>query len=112
MRNKAKVKGLLERELEDPRVRARFEREYHLFTIEVQILNALEDKGWTFKDLADAMGTHKSNISRDLNGGLRSASLSRIVRMGEVLGLTFHGIFIPKKKDKAFSRKLPALLAG
>ena len=104
--------SLLEKRLADPKYRRRFEKAHYLFEIEVQIRNALERKGWTFEDLAKALGTQKSNISRDLNGGLRSASLSRIVRIGEVLGLSFHGLFIPKKKDKEFSKKLPALIAS
>ena len=76
---KTKAKGLLARKMEDPAYRKRHEESYELFKLEVQLLNALERKHWTYSDLAKVMGTQKSAISRDLKGrGLRMASMDRI----------------------------------
>ena len=112
MRNRHKVKGLLERKLEDPKHKKQFEEGYAAFELEVQILNALEEKGWTLSDLAREMHTSKSNISRDLSaGGIHSATISRIIKMAEVLGLKFHPLFVPRKKERNILLQIHRLLA-
>jgi transcriptional regulator with XRE-family HTH domain len=105
MKNKAK--GLLERKMADPTYRKRHEESYALFRIEVQLLNALEKKHWTYDDLAKVMHTQKSGISRDLKGGgLQSASMARVARMAEALGLRLFSFCVAEKNA---SRVIPAI---
>jgi len=107
------MKGSLNRKLEDPKFRKEFEYGYELFKLEVQILLALEDKGWTYADLAKAVGTSKQNIWRDLkNGGLHNASMDRVSKMAEALGLRMHTIVISQKMEKRLLPKLHRLLAA
>ena len=107
MRNKEKPRGLLARKSEDYSYRKRHEESYELLKLEVQFLNALERKHWTYADLARAMHTQKSAVSRDLKGGgLRSASLARVGKMAEVLGLRLFSFCVAE--DKA-SRVLPLI---
>lgn len=113
MKRKHRARGLLERKLEDPNYRKRFEEGHAAFELEVQILKAMEEKGWTFGDLAREMHTSRSNISRDLSaGGIHFATLSRIVKMGEVLGLRFHPLFVRQEMEKSLLPKLHRLLAA
>jgi len=60
-----RVKGLLDRKLENAAYRARFERNYPAFVLEVLLLKALERKGWTF-----------DHPPRTLNTGRRYAKLT------------------------------------
>ena len=51
--------------------------------------------------LAKVMGTQKSAISRDLKGrGLRTASMDRIAKMAEALGLRFVPFCVLESKAK------------
>ncbi len=101
MKTKGKAKGLLERKMEDPAYRSRHEESYELFKLEVQMLNALERKHWSYSDLAKVMGTQKSAISRDLKGGgLKTASMDRITRMAAALGLKFLPFCVAASKAK------------
>jgi transcriptional regulator with XRE-family HTH domain len=102
MKHKWHVKSQLARDLENPEYRKRFEADYEAFKLEVQLLLALERKHWSYSDLARAVGTNKSHISRDLKGGgLNSASLSRIAKIAEALGLKFIPLCISEKKMRA-----------
>jgi len=108
-----KMKSILDKKMEEPAYRKRFEQRYPLFKLEVQILNAIEEKGWTLTDLAKAMHTHKGNISRDLSAGrIRSATLSRIVKIGDALGLVFFPLFVSEKKGNSILPKIHKLLAA
>jgi hypothetical protein len=108
MKRKWRVKSQLARDLEDPQYRKRFEADYAAFKLEVQLLLALERKHWSYSDLARALGTQKSHISRDLKGrGLGSASLSRVAKIAEALGLRFVPLCISEKKIK---QALPLIL--
>jgi len=107
------MKGSLNRQLEDPKFRREFEYGYELFKLEVQILKVMEDKGWTYADLARVVGTSKQNIWRDLkNGGLHKASMDRVAKIAEALGLRMHAIFISQEKEKHLLPKLHHLLAA
>jgi len=113
MKTRTKVVGQLNRQLQDPVYRARFEKEYAVFKLEMQILVAMEKRGWTFADLAKAVGTSKSNISRDLSAGkINSATVSRLVRIGEALGLRFIPLFIPEKSAAKLAPKIQRLVAA
>lgn len=108
---KTKAKGLLNRKLEDPVFRKRFEQGYAAFQLEVQILTAMEKKGWSLTDLAKALHTQKSNISRDLMaGGINSASVSRLAKIGAVLGLQFLPLFVPVQDGKSLIPKIQKLV--
>ena len=103
----------MERDLENPEYRKRFESDYEAFKLEVQLLLALERKHWSYSDLARAMGTHKSHISRDLKGGgLASASISRIAKMAGALGLRFLPLCVPESKMKQFLPVIKKLVAA
>lgn len=87
--------------MEDAAYRKRHEESYEFFKLEVQLLNALEKKHWTYSDLAKAMGTQKNAISRDLMGhGLQKASMDRIAKMAEALGLRFMPFCVAESKAK------------
>jgi hypothetical protein len=101
MPNKSRAKSLLERKLENLEYRKRHEERYEAFKLEVQILNALQKKGWSYTDLAQAINTHKSNISRDLKGGgILSATFSRISRIAEALEMKLIALLIPKEEEQ------------
>ena len=98
---KTKYKTIMEQELEDPEYRKIFEEGWPVFQLEVQLLNALERKHWSYSDLAKVLHTQKSAISRDLKGGgLRSASISRIATMAKALGLKFFPLCVSEKEMK------------
>jgi len=98
---------MLARKMEDPAYRKRHEESYELLKLEVQLLNALERKHWTYADLARAMHTQKSAVSRDLKGGgLRTASMARVAKMAEVLGLR---LFVFCVAEKEADRALPVI---
>jgi len=108
----SRAKSLIERKMENPAYRARFERDYPAFMLEVQILRAMERKGVTYSKLAKALHTSKSNISRDLSaGGIRLASLPRLSRLAEALGMEFVPIMVEQKREKAIMAKLQELVA-
>lgn len=101
MKRKWQAKSRLARDLEDPDYRKRFEADYEAFKLEVQLLLALERKHWSYSDLARAVGTNKSHISRDLKGGgLNGASISRVAKMAEALGLRFIPLCIAEGRMK------------
>jgi transcriptional regulator with XRE-family HTH domain len=113
MNTKPKVVGYLNRKLQDPAYRQRFEKEAALFRVEMQILIALEDRGWSYADLAKAVGTSKGNISRDLSGGrINSATVKRLTRIADALDLRFIPLFVPKKSVARLAPKIRALLAA
>ena len=113
MKTKPKVIGQLNRQLLDPVYRERFEKEYALFKIEVQILLAMEKRGWNYADLARAVGTSKGNISRDISGGrINSATVKRLTRIADALGLRFLPLFVPKKIDAKLEANIYGLIAA
>lgn len=113
MKKKTKVIGQLNRELLDPVYRDRFEKEYALFELEVQILLAMEKRGWSNADLAKAVGTSKGNISRDLGGGgINSATVKRLTRIADALEMRFLPLFVPKKDAARLAPKIHALMTA
>jgi len=113
MKTKLKVKGLIERKLENPKYRREFAEGYEAFKLEVQLLNALERNHLTYNDLAKVLHTGKSNISRDLRGGgIYSATVSRVSRMARALGLEFVPMLIPIKKAARILPQIEKLIAA
>src|SRR5579864_7091321 len=113
MKNKTKVKSLFDREMENPEFRRKFQEEYELFKLEVQLQRALEQSGLTYEQLAQAINSHKSNISRDLKGGgISSATLGRIRKLADALGMTFIPLLIAKKNLPRVLPQLQKLMAA
>ncbi|OGR52506.1 MAG: hypothetical protein A3I11_07735 [Elusimicrobia bacterium RIFCSPLOWO2_02_FULL_39_32] len=113
MKTKGKFKTIADREMDDPEFKKLFEETWPAFQLEVQILNALERRHWTYTDLAKVLHTQKSAISRDLKGGgLQSASISRISKMAKALGLKFFPLCISEKKAKQFVPVIKKLVAA
>lgn len=113
MKTKTKFKSIADRQMEDPEYRKIFEESWPAFQLEVQLLNALERKHWSYSDLAKALHTHKSAISRDLKGGgLRTASISRIAKMADVLDMQFFPICVIEKKVKSAAPIIRKLIAA
>lgn len=109
---RARAKSLIERKLMRQAYRARFEQNYPAFVLEVQLLKALERKGWTFERLARTLHTSKSNISRDLSaGGIRTASLPRLMRMAKALDMEFVPLLISQKRERTVLPKIQELAA-
>lgn len=107
MKNQIKARGMLAKKLEDPDYSRRFEEGFEAFELEVQILNTLEAKGWSYAKLAEATQTSKSNISRDLSGGgLLTATLSRLRRIADALGMRLVMLLIPKDQAHFIVPKL------
>jgi transcriptional regulator with XRE-family HTH domain len=103
--------GSLNRKLEDLVYRAEFEHRQRFLSLEIQILLAMEDKGWSYEDLAKAVGTSRQNIWRDLkNGGLHKASLDRVARIAKALGLHVHHVLLSPKRETKILPKLQKLL--
>lgn len=105
-------KGTLNKKLEDKKEQAVFGARRHFFQMEVQILLALEDRGWTYVDLAKATGIYPQNIWRDLkNGGLHKASLERVSRYAEALGLHAHYFLLNQKQERQMLPRIERALA-
>ena len=106
-KEKKRVRGILNRKLENPEFKKVFGRGYDAFSLEVKFLRALEQKEWTYSVLAKALKTAKSNVSRDLKGGgIYSASLRRVERMADALDLAFVPLLVEKKSLKRILPKL------
>lgn len=113
MKKKNRFKTIMEQELENTEYRRIFEEGWPSFQLEVQLLNAMERKHWSYSDLAKVLHTQKSAISRDLKGGgLRAASITRIAKMAEVLGLKFFPFCISEKKAKEALPVIKKLVAA
>jgi len=92
----------MEQEMENPEYRKVFEEGWPAFQLEVQFLTALEKKHWSYSDLAKILHTHRSSVCRDLTGGgLKTASISRIAKMANALGMKFFPICVSEEKAKA-----------
>lgn len=106
-----KVRSLLDRELQNEAFKKAFKDIEDSLRLEIQMLNALETKGITYSKLAETLNTSKSNISRDLRGGgLFTASISRVTKMAEALGMKLVTLLIPKEREKVVLPKIDELI--
>src|SRR5947209_3850934 len=48
-------------------------------------------RGWTHRDLANALGTSEQQVQKDEHGGYRKASLARLERVASILGVRIGG---------------------
>ena len=108
-----KPKSLFEKEMNKKKhFRKNFEREHQEFQLEIQLLNELEEQGLTYEKFAQKIGSSKGNISRDLKSrGLKRATVDRVVRMAQALGLEFVPLLLPKDRIRR-RKKLEELLAA
>lgn len=99
-KKKRKFSSLYEKEMSKPSFKKAFEDSYPRFKIEVQLLNELEKHGLSYIEFAQAIGTQKSNISRDLKGGgIHHVTLNRLKKMASALNCIFIPLIIPKEKE-------------
>ncbi len=104
-------KSLLEKKNADAAYRKRHDDSYAAFKLEAQILMAMEKKNWSYTDLANATHTSKGNISRDLKaGGILRASLSRINKIADALGMKLVALLIPKEHEPFLMPKFEILI--
>lgn len=57
----------------------------------VTLVRARIARGWTHKDLAQALGTTEQQVQKDESGGYARASLERLQRVASALGLEIAG---------------------
>ena len=114
MKKIKKHSSLFEKEMSKSSFRKKFEESYSRFNIEVQLLNELEKQGLTYMEFAQALGTQKSNISRDLKGGgIHHITLERLKKMVGALDCIFIPLIIPKEKgNKVISRISKIMFQG
>jgi transcriptional regulator with XRE-family HTH domain len=62
--------------------------------VAINVKNILEARGWSQKDLADALGVDESNFSKTLNGK-HSPRLDFIQRIADVLKVDISEVFAP-----------------
>lgn len=106
----AKVKSLFEKEMGKKHFRENFEREHQEFQLELQLLKELESQGLTYEKFAQKIGSSKGNVSRDLKArGLKRATVDRVVKMAQALGLEFIPLLLPKDRIRR-RKKLKELL--
>ena len=90
--------SLFDREMRRPPFKKAFRTEKKRFGLELQITQLLKDGGWTYESFAKRIGTAKSHVSRDLNGGLRHATFARIEKMAKALHMLYYPLLIPERK--------------
>ena len=98
MKNGKKTASLFDQEMQRPTFRKAYRNEKKRFTLELQISRFLDEAGWTYAEFAKRTGTAKSHVSRDLKGGLHSATVARIERIAKALHMRYLPLLIPENK--------------
>ena len=112
MKKNEKKESLFDREMKKASFRKKYEEKYPLFKIEVQLLNELERNGLTYVEFAEAIGTKKSNISRDLKGGgIQHITLQRLKKMAAALNCDLVPLIIPRDREEKVLPQIRKLLA-
>lgn len=94
-----KQKTLFEKRMENASFREKFEAHEKEFQLELQFLNALEKEGLTYEEFGKRINSSKGNVARDLKTkGLGRATLHRIEKMANALGLEFVPLLLPKNR--------------
>lgn len=101
-----------DREMRRPGFRKAFVFEKKLVSLEVQVARALKEAGWTYEEFADRIGTAKSHVSRDLNGGLQRSSVQRIQRIAKTLHMRYVQLLIPENKADKIVPQILALVGS
>ena len=95
---KRKPKTLFDREMERPDFRRKYESEREAFNLEVQLLNMIELANISHAALARQLGVPRSNVSRDLAGGIRRATLPRLGQIAHALDADFIPVLLPHER--------------
>lgn len=105
------IPTLSERIRRDPVRAARIDRELLAISLEVQIMRIMERSKITATDLAKKLKVPKSQISRDLNGGLSKARLGRLHQIAAALNHDLVAVVVPRDLSKARKKKLSQLIS-
>jgi transcriptional regulator with XRE-family HTH domain len=95
---KRKPKTLFDREMERSDFRRKYDSEREAFDLEVQLLNMLELANISLASLARQLGVPRSNVSRDLAGGIRRATLPRVGQIARALNADFVPVLLPHER--------------
>jgi transcriptional regulator with XRE-family HTH domain len=95
---------LVERTMRDPVRAARIERRTKAADIEQMVQTIMASRQVTAAELARRINAKPPQISRDLHGGLRRATLGRLAIIAEALGYEFVPVLVPRD-DSAQRRR-------
>jgi transcriptional regulator with XRE-family HTH domain len=99
--------------MRDPKRAARIEHLTKVADIEQMVQAIMESQQITAAELARRINAKPPQISRDLHGGLRRATIARLAVIAEALGYEFVPALVPRRqssKRKKFFDAYRALL--
>jgi len=102
---------LSERIRKDPVRAARIDSVLLAISLEAQILRIMKKSKITATELAKKLNVPKSQISRDLNGGLSKARLGRLHQIAAALNHDLVAVVVPHDLAKARRKKLSQLIS-
>ncbi|MBV8370266.1 MAG: XRE family transcriptional regulator [Candidatus Eremiobacteraeota bacterium] len=102
---------LLERTMRDPGRAARIEELTKAADIEQIVQSIMAAQHISAAELARRLDAKPPQISRDLHGGLRKATLARLVMIAEALGYDFVPALVPRNKPAQRDRFFEAYRA-
>ena len=104
----------LERKLEDPAFRARFEAADHAWDIALQLAAPRQARGLTQKQAAELLGTKQKAIARLEDPSYSGHNLSMVRRYVEALGASLDVVVVPAENSTNYTaqRAPKPLLAG
>jgi predicted XRE-type DNA-binding protein len=105
------IPTLVERIRRDPVRAARIDRELLAISLEDQIFRIMKKSKITATELAKKLKVPKSQISRDLNGGLSKARLGRLHQIAAALNHDLVAVVVPHDLTKARKKKLSQLIS-
>ncbi|HTD35107.1 MAG TPA: helix-turn-helix transcriptional regulator [Candidatus Elarobacter sp.] len=99
--------------MRDPQRAARIDRLARAADVEQMVQAIMASQQVSAAELARRMNAKPPQVSRDLHGGLRRATLSRLAIIAEALGYEFVPVLVPRKQSaerKKFFAAYRALL--
>lgn len=93
----------LERKLQDPAFRARFEAADRAWDIALQLAALRQARGLTQKQVAELLGTKQQAIARLEDPTYSGHSLSMVRRYVEALGASLDVVVVPIETSDAYS---------
>ena len=104
---------LIDRAMRDPKRAVRIEQLTKAADIEQMVQTIMASQHMSAAELARRINAKPPQVSRDLHGGLRRATLARLAIIAEALGYEFVPALVPRKqtnKRKRFFEAYRALL--
>ena len=92
----------LERKLQDPAFRARFEAADRAWDIALQLAALRQARGLTQKQVAELLGTKQQAIARLEDPTYSGHSLSMVRRYVEALGASLDVVVVPRETSDAY----------